>query len=59
MKIVFAGTSEFSAFLLNLLINSQHEIPLVISQPDRRSGKGKEIKVAKVKAIALKNNLNI
>ena len=59
MKIVFAGTSEFSAFHLNLLINSQHEIPLVISQPDRRSGRGKKIKVAKVKTIALKNNLNI
>ena len=59
MKIVFAGTSEFSAFHLNLLIDSQHEIPLVISQPDRRSGRGKEIKVTKVKTIALKNNLSI
>ena len=59
MKIVFAGTSEFSAFHLNLLIDSQHEIPLVISKPDRRSGRGKEIKVTKVKTIALKNNLNI
>lgn len=59
MKIVFAGTSEFSAFHLKLLIDSNHEIPLVISQPDRRSGRGREIKQAKVKAIALKNNLNI
>lgn len=42
MKIVFMGTPEFSVTVLQKLIEAGHDIVLVVSQPDRRQGRGKK-----------------
>jgi methionyl-tRNA formyltransferase len=42
MKIVFMGTPEFSVTILQKLIDAGHGIDLVVSQPDRRQGRGKK-----------------
>ena len=42
MRIAFAGTPDFAATTLRYLISSDHEVGLVISQPDPRSGRGRK-----------------
>ena len=42
MKIVFAGTPEFASKHLEMILKSEHEIVGVMTQPDRKSGRGKK-----------------
>ena len=42
MKVGFAGTPDFAATVLRGLISSDHEVGLVISQPDPRKGRGRK-----------------
>lgn len=53
MKIIFAGTPEFAAKALQRLIESGHEVALVLTQPDRPSGRGRKVKPSCVKEVAL------
>ena len=39
MRIVFAGTPEFAATALAALLAAGHQVPLVLSQPDRPAGR--------------------
>lgn len=57
MKIAFAGTPAFAATILRGLIDSEHEVGLVISQPDRRRGRGRKLTTTPVAALALDANL--
>lgn len=59
MKIIFAGTPLFAAEHLAALINSQHEIVAVFTQPDRPAGRGQKLLASPVKLLAQKNNLPI
>ncbi|MCA1687361.1 MAG: methionyl-tRNA formyltransferase [Actinobacteria bacterium] len=40
MRVAFAGTPDFAATILRGLISSDHEVGLVITQPDPRRGRG-------------------
>lgn len=40
MKIIFAGTPVFAATALDALVTTDHEIALVLTQPDRPAGRG-------------------
>jgi len=54
VKVIFAGTSEFAVPSLEALIASpQHELVAVITQPDKPSGRGREMRVSPVKEVAL------
>ena len=55
MNIIFAGTPQFAADHLKLLIDSPHKIKCILTQPDRGSGRGKKIKSSPVKEIGLDN----
>ena len=57
LRIVFAGTPEFSAAHLNTILNSSHEVIAVYTQPDRPSGRGIKLLPSPVKKLALANNL--
>jgi len=59
LNIAFAGTPEIAATTLEHLIQSQHNIIAVYTQPDRPSGRGKKPKPSKVKVIAEQNNLRV
>lgn len=59
MRIVFAGTPDFSAFVLQQLLQSEHDIVAVYTQPDRRSGRGKKLKPTPVKQVALDAELPV
>jgi methionyl-tRNA formyltransferase len=52
MKIVFFGTPEFAVPSLKILIDSDHEVIAVVTQPDRQSGRGRRMKPCPVKAAA-------
>lgn len=53
MKIIFAGTPEFAVPSLQLLLDSEHEVCAVYTQPDRPSGRGRKLQAGPVKALAL------
>jgi methionyl-tRNA formyltransferase len=57
VKLAFAGTPDFAATILRGLIASDHEVGLVISQPDRRSGRGRKLLKPPVAELALVTGL--
>ena len=58
LRIVFMGTPEFAACSLRALIDAGYEIPLVITQPDRKGNRNKMI-LSPVKQLALENGLEV
>jgi methionyl-tRNA formyltransferase len=59
MRLVFAGTPHFAAQALAALIAAGHEIALVLTQPDRKAGRGMHPAMSPVKQLALQNRLEI
>lgn len=59
MRVVFAGTPEFAAAALRALIAAGHEIPLVLTQPDRPAGRGMKPRMSPVKAVALAQSIAV
>ncbi|MGI4850121.1 MAG: methionyl-tRNA formyltransferase [Janthinobacterium lividum] len=59
MKIIFAGTPEFAAIALEALHQAGHEIPLVLTQPDRPAGRGMLLQASAVKQYALAHGLPV
>lgn len=59
MKIVFMGTPDFSVGILEALLNTEHEITAVVTQPDRPKGRGKEMAFSPVKECALAHNIPV
>ncbi len=59
LRILFAGTPEFAATHLQALLDSEHQILAVFTQPDRPSGRGRHIVASPVKALALEHSLDI
>ncbi|NQT28945.1 MAG: methionyl-tRNA formyltransferase [Candidatus Saganbacteria bacterium] len=57
MKIVFMGTPEPAAQILEDLQKTQHKIICVVTQPDRKKGRGQKIVFSEVKEAALKYGL--
>lgn len=53
MRLVFAGTPEFARIALDALLAAGHEIPLVLTQPDRPAGRGLKLTPSPVKQAAL------
>ncbi|HWQ89378.1 MAG TPA: methionyl-tRNA formyltransferase [Desulfitobacteriaceae bacterium] len=59
MRIVFMGTPEFAVPSLMSLVREGHEIAVVITQPDRPAGRGKQQKASPVKVAAQKLGLPV
>lgn len=59
MRIIFAGTPEFAIPPLQMLIDEGCDIAAVLTQPDRRAGRGKKLRAGPVKQLALKNELKV
>lgn len=59
MKIVFMGTSEFAVKPLRKLNEAGHDIALVITQPDKRKGRGKFFQCSPVKIAANELGLDV
>ncbi len=52
MRLIFAGTPPFAAAALAALADAGHDIPLVLTQPDRPAGRGMKLTPSAVKAEA-------
>lgn len=57
MKIVFFGSPVLALPSLKKLLETDHSIDLIITQPDRPSGRGKKLKPCPVKKTALDLNI--
>ena len=56
-KVIFYGTPEFARYCLDALIVAGYPIIMVITAPDRRSGRGKKINSSAVKEYSVKKKL--
>jgi len=60
MKIVFFGTPEFAVPTLEKLVNHpKFEVLAVVTQPDKRRGRGNQLIPSPVKTIALAHNITV
>jgi methionyl-tRNA formyltransferase len=59
MRLVFAGTPEFAATALQQLLRAGHNIPLVLTQPDRPAGRGMKLQASAVKRVALEHGIPV
>ena len=59
MRLIFAGTPEFAVAALAALIEAGHDVALVLTQPDRPSGRGMRLTPSPVKQLALQHGLSV
>ncbi len=59
LKIIFAGTPAFAANSLQALLDSEHDVLAVYTQPDRPSGRGRKLTASPVKALAQEHDLPV
>ncbi len=57
LRVAFAGTPEFAAVALRALLARGHQVPLVLSQPDRPAGRGMHLQPSAVKQVALQHGV--
>lgn len=53
LKVVFAGTPDFAKLALDAILAAGYQVPLVLTQPDRPSGRGMKLRPSPVKQAAL------
>ena len=59
MDIIFFGSSNFAVASLKALLNTAHKISCVVTQPDRKKGRGLQIAETPVKKVAIDAGLKI
>jgi methionyl-tRNA formyltransferase len=59
MRLIFAGTPEFAAQALDAILLAGHEVALVLTQPDRPSGRGMALRASPVKERALAAGIDV
>lgn len=59
LRIIFAGTPDFAARHLQALLNSEHQVVAVYSQPDRPAGRGQQLQASPVKQLALQHHIPV
>ena len=59
MKIVFMGTPDFAVASLDAINKSEHEVVGVVTNIDKKSGRGQKITVSAVKKYAVENELHL
>ena len=59
LRIIFAGTPDFSVPVLQALVDSGYDVIAVYTQPDRPAGRGRESRPSPVKLCALEHGLAV
>ena len=59
MKLIFAGTPDFAVPALEALIEAGYEVVLVLTQPDRPSGRGMKLTASPIKATAFAHQIPV
>lgn len=59
MKVLFMGTPEIAATILQAIIKSKHEVVGVVTQEDKPKGRGKNLSMPPVKEVALEHGIEV
>lgn len=59
MKIIYMGTPEFAVGALEAIIQAGHQVVLVVTQPDKPKGRGKEMQMTPVKECAQRHGIPV
>ena len=59
LRIIYAGTPDFSVAALEALIASEYDVIAVYTQPDRPAGRGRGMQASPVKEKALQYNIPV
>lgn len=59
MKVVFMGTPDFAAETLQALLDSEHEVIAVYTQPDKPKGRSAQLVMSPVKELAVKYDIPV
>ena len=59
LNVIFAGTPAFAAEALKALLQSQHHVVAVYTQPDRPAGRGRKLTASPVKQLALEHGIEV
>jgi methionyl-tRNA formyltransferase len=59
MRVIFAGTPVFAAAALEAIVQASFTVPLVLTQPDRPSGRGLKLTPSAVKQVALAHDIAV
>mgnify|MGYP000243404515 FL=1 len=59
MRLGVAATPEVAIPTLNWLLDSEHELALVITQPDKPAGRGRNLKQSEVAEWAVEHKIEV
>ena len=59
MKVIYMGTPEFAVPSLQAIINSNHEVVAVVTQPDKAVGRSKKLQSSPIKLFAEQHNIPV
>ncbi|MBO1924743.1 methionyl-tRNA formyltransferase [Thiomicrorhabdus sp. 6S3-12] len=59
LRVIFAGTPDFSVAPLLALLDSEHQVIAVYTQPDRPAGRGRKLTASPVKELALQHDIPV
>ena len=57
MRVIFAGTPSFAARALEAIVAAGHDVPAVLTQPDRPAGRGLRLASSAVAQVAEKHGI--
>ena len=58
-SVVFMGTPQFAAPILTAVIDAGYDLLAVVTQPDRRAGRKRQLAASPVKQVALEHNIKV
>ena len=59
MRVVFMGTPDFAAGILEAVVLAGHEVVLAVTQPDKPKGRGKALQFPPVKEYAISRGIEV
>lgn len=59
MKIMYMGTPDFAAYILEKLVSDGYNVASVVTKVDAQKGRGQKIRFSAVKETALNHNLTV
>lgn len=59
MRIVFLGTPDFAIPSIKILLDNHHQIPAIVTTPDKERGRGQKISFTPVKQFAMGHNIPV
>ena len=59
LKLIFFGTPDFAVYSLNEIYKSHFTIKCVVTNPDKKSGRGRKLNTSPVKNFCIENDIKI